>query len=109
MKAERAWCAFCGVRRVRNAHNRFCSRECAVYGRSYVMNRANLQKALTVRRQRYLERLRQRIRSARSPAVLWRLAYNRGFQACWQGWQRRVQRGEVIVLKDRRRIDMEAA
>lgn len=67
-----------------------------------------LPHANAARHQRYVARVRARIRGM-TPAQLWRKAYVLGYQACWESWRKRVRRGEVVILKERRRFDVEAA
>jgi hypothetical protein len=38
-----------------------------------------------------------------SAAEIWRTAYAKGFQACYQGWLRKIRRGEVVLVKERTR------
>lgn len=59
-------------------------------------------KALIVNRERYAERLRARLSGVDKKSALWRKAYLAGFQACWQGIMRKVQRGDIILVNERK-------
>jgi hypothetical protein len=67
------------------------------------------KKAEAVRRERYAQRLRERLKGLETPGQIWRAAYLAGFRACHQGWLNRTRRGEVIVVKERRVRDWNAA
>ena len=78
-----------------------------------VTHRQNLArvrvKALATSRQRFIERQRARFAVAEKKSELSRREYQRGYQACWQSFQRAIQRGDVIVVRDRKISTWEAA
>ena len=59
-------------------------------------------KALQVLRQRYVARLRAKLQGMTSAAQVWHAAYKAGYQACYQGYLRKVRRGDIQVLRERR-------
>lgn len=105
LKVQRRWCAAkCGAR-VKANKSRFCSRSCAWLARGGRAAAAKgRQKALEVLRQQYVARLRERLKSMTSIGQVWQLAYRRGYTACWQTWKRKIERGEVIMVKERTRL-----
>jgi len=66
-------------------------------------------KAEASRRAKYASRLRDRLQGLTTPAAIWRAAYLRGYQAAYQRFLNKVKRGEVIVVKERRVRNWEAA
>lgn len=129
-------CAFCHERRVQRAGKKCCSRACYHASRRkpqrhcrcgrviskqatqcmecvQVTHRQTLArtraKALQSNRQKYVERLRERFSQPQTKTQLTREAYNRGYQACWQSFQRAIQRGDVVVVRERRIGKREAA
>jgi len=103
LKAVRRFCAaHCG-QRVRQKKARYCSKACAWRMRGGLeAARKGRVRAAAVRRQQYVARLRERLQGATSVAQVWKVAYARGYAACHNAWRRKVERGEVMVLKPRR-------
>lgn len=69
----------------------------------------NREKALETSRRKYIERLRQRFSQPQTKTEIARQAYQRGYQACWQSIQRAIQRGDLIMVRERRVRKSEAA
>lgn len=65
-------------------------------------------KANAARRQKYIARLRERLKGMTSPAQIWAAAYRAGFGACYQGWLRKIRKGDVVLVKERT-LDWNAA
>lgn len=109
MPTQKPLCRHCRTDRVGQWKNVYCSKRCAWLARGgAARSRESLPKANAVRHARYVARLRQRI-AGLTPAQLWQKAYAAGFNACYQGYLRKVRRGDVIMVKERRRYDWEAA
>lgn len=59
-------------------------------------------KALVVLRQRYVARLRAKLQGMTTAAQIWQAAYKAGYQACYQGYLRKIRKGDIQVLRERR-------
>lgn len=100
--------AKCG-QRVKQKKARFCSKSCAWEMRGGRAAAAKgRRRAVEVRRQQYAARLRERFKGMKSVAEVWKLAYARGYAACYHAMKRKEQRGEIVFLKPRR-VKWEAA
>ena len=81
----------------------FCSRRCAWLARKgWEIGAKGRAKALLVLRQRYVARLRAKLQGMTTAAQVWRAAYVAGYQACYQGYLRKVRKGDIQVLRERR-------
>lgn len=108
-RVERPRCQRRGCEaRVKTGHGKYCSKVCAWHARKgWELAAKGRVKALAVRRQQYIGRLKAKLKGMTSPAQIWRAAYHAGFNACWQGWLRKIRRGDVVLVKERRRYDIE--
>ena len=105
---HRLCAAKCG-QRVKFKKARYCSKSCAWRMRGgLAAAQKGRAKAVQVRRQQYIARLRERLKGTTSVAQVWQLAYARGYAACHNAWRRKIERGEVMVVKQRR-VDWNAA
>lgn len=133
---ERPFCAHCQVVRVKRGGKKCCSRACyhasrmkppklclcgVVIDRQSTrcrachdpLNRLHLakcrEKAIAVSRIRTVERRKARFSRPQKKSELWRDAYETGYSACWQSMQRAIQRGDLIVVRERKVRSWEAA
>lgn len=89
--------------RVKQWHNKHCSKRCAwLVRKGWEMGARGRAKALLVNRQKYAARLRERLRGMTTVAQIWKAAYLAGYRSGYATWLRKVQRGEVINLRERR-------
>lgn len=104
LKARYPACkAKCG-NRVKSRKAIFCSKRCAwLVNIGPEKTRERRERAVAVRRQQYVARLRERLKGMTSPGQIWRTAYQAGFRACYVGWMRKVKRGDVVLVKERMR------
>lgn len=58
--------------------------------------------ALEVSRMRTIARRRARFSQLQKKSELWNEAYRTGFSACWQSFQRKIHRGDLLVVRERR-------
>lgn len=75
--------------------------DCALLERRKVLA-ANRHRALAAQREQYKQRLKIRLQTTVKAGDLYRTAYQRGYQACYQWYLRAVRRGDILVLKERR-------
>lgn len=95
--------------RVHQRHNKYCSKRCAWLARKgWEAGRKGLAAAKVKLRQQYIARLRETLKGCSSVAEMWKLAYARGYQACYQAQLRKIRRGELVLVKERK-VDWSAA
>lgn len=89
--------------RVHQRHNRFCSKRCAwLVRKGWEAGRKGLAAARVTLRRQYIARLRETLKGCTSVAEIWKLAYARGYQACYQQQLRKIRRGELVQVKERK-------
>lgn len=91
--------------RVRQLHNKFCSKRCAWLTRKgwEIAAKGRVQ-ANIVRKRNYTARLRERLKGLTTVGQIWQAAYRAGFRAGYACWLSKVQRGEVQYTRRDREV-----
>lgn len=89
--------------RVKQAHNRYCSKRCAwLARRGWEMGARGRQKALAVNRARFIARLKARLGERATASQVWKAGYAAGYRAAYAGYLRKLQRGDLVLVRERR-------
>jgi len=101
--------AGCGARvRLRSA--KFCSKRCAwMANRGWEIGAKGRERARAVNRAKFLARLKARLGEKATASQLWKAGYLAGYRACYASWTRKVQRGELAWVRERRIRNWDAA